>query len=169
MPLMVRRLKPMDASEFQDLRLEGFRLQNREFRFAPEDETEIRLADIEARLERDFVVAVFSGGAMVGVAGLTRFIGVKLRHKALLWGMYVKAEFRGSGAADMLLSSIIDDARHTVEAITLTVVSENRRAVRFYERWEFTTFGVEPASVKLDDGTYLDEALMVRRFVQTSS
>jgi ribosomal protein S18 acetylase RimI-like enzyme len=90
---------------------------------------------------------------------------MRLRHKALLWGMYVKAEFRGTGAADMILSALIDHARDHVEAITLTVVCENQRAVRFYERWGFRKFGVEPASVKLDDGTYLDEALMVRRLV----
>ncbi len=166
MALTMRRLGSVDAAEFQALRLEGFQLQAREFRFAPEDEAHISLTDIGARLERDFVAGVFDDGRMIGVAGLTRSTGVKTRHKALLWGMYVRAEFRGRGAADMLMSAIVAHAHGLVETITLTVISDNRRAVRFYERWGFAAYGVEPASVKSADGAYLDEALMIRRFVR---
>lgn len=165
MALTMRRLGAADAAEFQALRLEGFRQHDREFRFAPEDEADVAPGDVAARLTRDFVVGVFDDGTMIGVAGLARFAGVKTRHKALLWGMYVRAEFRGRGAADMLMSAIADHARGLVEAITLTVMSDNRRAMRFYERWGFATYGVEPASVKTADGAYLDEALMIRRVI----
>lgn len=144
--------------------MEGFRLQDREFRIAPEDEAKLSLDVVQARLARDFVVGAFSGDVLMGIAGLTRFAGVKVEHKTLLWGMYLKADFRGSGAADMLMSAMIDQAHSEAEVITLTVVDENRRAVRFYERWGFWKYGVEPASVKLADGSYLDEALMIRRF-----
>ena len=164
MTFSVRRLTPGDAEEFQTLRLEGFRLQEREFRYAPEDEAELTLADVGARLDRDFVVGVHEDGQMIGIAGLTCLDGVKTRHKALLWGMYVKAQFRGTGAADILMSALIDYARKQVEMVTLTVVHENRRAVQFYERWGFATYAIEPRSVKLLDGTYLDEALMCRQF-----
>ncbi|PWB84259.1 MAG: GNAT family N-acetyltransferase [Methylocystaceae bacterium] len=163
MSLSARRLDATDAAAFQALRLEGFRLQEREFRFAPEDEAGFALTDIGARLARDFVMGVFAGGRMIGVAGLTRFAGVKVRHKALLWGMYVRVEFRGSGAADMLMSAIVEHADGLVETITLTVIAENRRAIRFYERWGFAIHGVEPVSVKLPNGDYLGEALMIRR------
>jgi ribosomal protein S18 acetylase RimI-like enzyme len=164
MTLSARRLHPSEAEAFQNLRLEGFHLQEREFRYAPEDEAGLNLAEISARLERDFVIGVFSAGQMVGIAGLMRYDGVKTRHKALLWGMYIKRDFRGTGAADMLMSTIIDRARSQVELISLSVVQQNRRAMRFYERWGFTTYGIEPNSIKLPDGTYLDEALMTRRF-----
>lgn len=69
--------------------------------------------------------------------------------------MYLRADFRGSSAADGLVSAIIDQAHAEVEALTLTVVDENRRAVRFHERWGLRTYGVEPASIKLADGSYL--------------
>lgn len=162
MALIARRLGRENALEFQKLRIEGFQLQDRAFRFAPEDEAKISIVDIETRLTRDFVVGVFSEDMMIGIAGLTRFTGIKLRHKALLWGMYVQTEFRGTGAADKLLSAIIDHASGIVETITLTVVSDNHRAVHFYERWGFKAFGLEAASVKLADGSYVDETLMVR-------
>jgi GNAT superfamily N-acetyltransferase len=163
MQVSIRRLEPPDAREFQDLRLEGFSLQEREFRYAPEDELKLPIAELNARLSRDFVVGAFTYGQMIGIAGLAFRESVKIRHKALLWGMYVRAEFRGTGVADRLMSAILDRALGRVELINLTVMHENRRALQFYERWGFTTYGVEPRSVKLSDGAYLDEALMSRR------
>ena len=56
------------------------------------------LAEVAARLERDFVAGVFDGDTLVGIAGLARYGGVKINHKALLWGMYLRAEFRGRAA-----------------------------------------------------------------------
>lgn len=165
MTLQVRRLGAADAAEFQRLRLEAFRLQQREFRYAPEDEADFPLADVAARLERDFVVGAFENDIMIGVAGLSRFSGVKVAHKGLLWGMYVRAEYRSSGVADRLMSAIMDHAEGLIETITLTVIADNLRAVRFYERWGFAIYGTEPASVKLPNGDHLDEAFMVKRLV----
>lgn len=146
------------------LRLEGFRLHEREFRYALEDELHLSSAETGARLDRDFVVGVLSDARLIAIAGLGANNGVKTRHKTLLWGMYVQAEFRGSGAADMLMSAIVDHARERAESMHLTVVRSNLRAVRFYERWGFIAYGIEPRSIKLADGSYLDETLMARHF-----
>lgn len=100
---------------------------------------------------------------MIGVGGLAWSDGAKTRHKALLYGMYLKAAHRGSGAADEIMKRLIDEARAKVEIVTLTVVSSNLRALRFYERWGFRAYGVEERSVKNGDGDYLDETLMARR------
>lgn len=162
-PTSLRRLGPADAAAFKTLRLEGFALQPGEFRYAPEDEAEMPLAEVEARLARDFVVGAFCGGALVGVAGLQRCAGVKIRHKALLWGMYLRGEFRGSGAADAMMAALLAEARRSVEIVTLTVISDNARALRFYRRWGFAAYGVEPAAVKRDGG-YFDETAMMLRF-----
>jgi GNAT superfamily N-acetyltransferase len=162
--LDARRLSSSDAAAFQMLRLEGFRLHEREFRYAPEDEIHLSPTNISERLDRDFVVGVFSGARLIAIAGLGANNGAKTRHKTLLWGMYVQAAFRGSGAADMLMSAIVDHARSHAESIHLTVVRDNRRAVRFYERWGFLAYGVEPRAIKLADGSYLDETLMARHF-----
>ena len=125
-------------------------MQPREFRYAPEDEADMPLAEVAARLARDFVVGVFDGDTLVGIAGLTRCGGVKINHKALLWGMYLRAEFRGQGGADMLMSAILDHARGRVEIVTLTAMSDNPRALAFYRRWGFVAYGVEPAAVKYE-------------------
>jgi hypothetical protein len=83
----LRRLEAADALAFQRLRIEGLALQPREFRYAPQDEVDTPLAEVAARLELDFVVGVFHGDTLVGIAGLTRLGGVKTGHKALLWGV----------------------------------------------------------------------------------
>jgi ribosomal protein S18 acetylase RimI-like enzyme len=161
----IRRLLAPDAPAFQYLRIEGFTLQPREFRFAPPDEANTPRSEIEARLARDFVVGVYHDGELVGVAGLSRCGGVKVNHKALLWGMYLRARFRGLGGGDALMSALLDHARDCVEIVTLTVMSDNARALRFYRRWGFVAYGVETASVRCEDGTYLDETLMSLRLV----
>lgn len=163
MATTIRRLLPADAATFQALRLEGFALHEREFRFAPEDEAHFSTEDVAARLTRDFVVGAHHGETLIGVAGLALSSGAKTRHKALLWGMYVREAYRGDGAADALMAALLGHAQGRVEIVTLTVMQGNRRAFRFYERWGFQLYGVEPAAVKTSGGEYLDEALMAKR------
>jgi ribosomal protein S18 acetylase RimI-like enzyme len=166
MRAICRRLNAMDAEVFQALRLEGFTLEPHAFRFAPEDEAHLASDAVAERLQRDFVIGAFAAdqSQLIGVGGLAWNDGVKTRHKALLYGMYVKAAHRGSGVADDIMKGLIDEARAMVEIVTLTVVSSNLRALRFYERWGFRAYGVEERSAKNGDGDYLDETLMALRF-----
>lgn len=150
---------------FHALRLEGFQREPFAFRFAPEDEAHLSSEAVAQRLRRDFVIGAFrtEHSQLIGVGGLAWNAGAKTRHKALLYGMYVKAAHRGSGAADEKLKRLIDEARAKVEIVTLTVVSSNPRALRFYERWGFRAYGVEERSAKNAAGLYLDETLMALR------
>ena len=81
--------------------------------------------------------------------------------------MYVRESARGQGLADAIVSRLLEHARDRgVEIVQLTVMADNARARRFYERCGFTTYGVEPRAVKARDGErslYLDEALMAIR------
>jgi GNAT superfamily N-acetyltransferase len=163
MSITIRRLGRDDAASFHALRLEGFRLHAREFRFAPEDEAGLTLEEIAARLSRDAVFGAFDGDSLIGVAGLAFSSGAKTRHKALLWGMYLRAAYRGAGVADALMSALLEQARGRVEMVTLTVIHGNARATRCYERWGFVTYGVEPRAVRTANGDYFDEALMALR------
>jgi ribosomal protein S18 acetylase RimI-like enzyme len=159
----VRRLRAADASAYQRLRIEGFVGNPLQFRIAPEDESALSTEGIGERLEQAFVAGGFKGDELVGVGGLTRFEGAKLRHRALLWGMYVSEQARGSGLADELMRLLLQEARNLrVEQVILTVVADNGRARRFYQRWGFFVYGTEPRAIKLRD-IYLDEALMICR------
>ena len=158
----VRRLMPGDAAAYRALRLEGFATHPLEFRYSPADEEALTLAETERRLAESFVVGVFADGELAGIGGWTRFAGEKLRHKGLLWGMYVRPRLRGTGAADRIVESIVDDARREVEMLLLTVAAPNERARRLYERWGFEVHGTEPMAVRVGD-SYFDEVLMAKR------
>ena len=98
---------------------------------------------------------------MIGVGGFSRFLGAKLDHKGLIWGMYVSPAERGSGVAREIMRALIETARGQVRQLQLTVMADNARARAFYERHGFELYGVEPAAVQCDGG-WADEALMWR-------
>ena len=159
-PWTVRRLRQDDASAYHRLRLEAFTRHPRQFRVAPEDEETLLPGSVAERLEVSFVAGGYDGGDLVGTAGLTRFEGAKLRHRALLWGMYIRERARGGGLADALMRFPLAEARaQGVEQVILTVAAENERALRLYQRWGFSAYGTEPRAIKFDDG-YMDETLM---------
>jgi RimJ/RimL family protein N-acetyltransferase len=158
----VRRLTADDAAAFHALRLEGFARHPREFRFAPEDEADLSLDRVRARLVGEFVVGGFVDGELVGIGGLARETCSKLSHKGLLWGMYVREVARGTGLAAAIVERIMEHARREgVEQILLTVAAHNLGARRLYERWGFTVYGIEPRSFRVGD-EYVDEVLMAK-------
>lgn len=158
---VIRRLESDDAAAFRALRMEGARRHPREFRFSPKDEDGQPLSAVRERLAGSFVAGAFAGGELVGIGGWTRLAGAKLRHKGLLWGMYLRPSARGSGTAGRIVDAIVNDARGEVETLVLTVVAHNAAARRLYERHGFVAYGTEPRAVKVD-GRYVDEVLMAK-------
>jgi RimJ/RimL family protein N-acetyltransferase len=157
----VRRLVPADAAAYRALRLEGFAAHPLEFRYSPADEQARTLPETGRRLAESFVVGVLADGELGGIGGWTRFTGEKLRHKGLLWGMYLQPRLRGTGAADRIVRAIVGDARGEVEMLLLTVAAPNQRARRLYERHGFVAYGTEPMAVRAGE-TYIDEVLMAK-------
>ena len=161
MSLLIRRVLPSEAQTYQRLRIEGLVRHPDCFRIAPEDEAALSLPDVAKKLENGYVLGGFLDDTLVGIAGLTALPGAKAKHKALLWGMYVREEARGLGIADQLMEGILGEARNRgFEQIQLTVIANNPRAWKVYERWGFTLYGTEVKSVKVGD-TYYDEQLRV--------
>jgi RimJ/RimL family protein N-acetyltransferase len=83
----------------------------------------------------------------------------KLRHKGILWGMYVRPDGRGTGLAAALVQRVIQHARALVEEICLTVVSSNAAAYRLYSAAGFEQYGLERRALKVGN-EYHDEVLM---------
>jgi cyclohexyl-isocyanide hydratase len=86
----------------------------------------------------------------------------KIRHKGLLFRMYVAAQYSGQGLGRILLDETIRRARQlpTMEQINLTVITTNALAKRQYEKAGFRSFALEKNAIK-DDGLYYDEEQMV--------
>jgi len=157
--MRIVRLTSADVERFRAVRLEGLRGDPSGFRYGEAEDELIETGTWAARLERDFVVAAERDGEIVGVGGFSRFVGEKLDHKGLIWGMYVRPEARGSGAADAIMRALITHARAHVRQLQLTVMADNARARAFYERHGFVHYATEPQAVRRDD-SYFDEALM---------
>jgi ribosomal protein S18 acetylase RimI-like enzyme len=96
---------------------------------------------------------------LVGVVGLRLQDRVKLRHKGVLWGMYVRPEARGTGLAAALVGQVVEHARTLVEEICLSVVASNAAACRLYGTAGFKEYGLERRAIKVGS-EYFDELLM---------
>lgn len=161
--MIIRRLTSADLEVYLAVRTEGLTQDSNAFRVDPKDDAVFGAEAWRARLDRDYVVAAEKDGVILGIGGFARLPGVKTEHKGLIWGMYVRAEARGTDAANAIMTALLAHAATAVRQVQLTVVAANARAVAFYERHGFARYGVEPESVRMSDGGYADEALMWRR------
>jgi ribosomal protein S18 acetylase RimI-like enzyme len=154
-------LTPSDTDRFLSFRASALVGDPDSFRFAPNDDAALGTAAWRDRLARDHVVVIETAGEWLGVAGFSRFGGAKLDHKGLIWGMYVVPHARGTGAADHLMTALIEHAAGRVRQLQLTVMADNARAQAFYAKHGFVTYGIERDSVRRPGG-FADEALMWR-------
>lgn len=156
----LRRLGLPDAAGYRELRLEGLRRHPEAFGASWEDEAAKPLAWFAERLERNAVFgASLDAAALVGTAGLLVPDAAKLRHKAVLWGVFVQPQARGTGLAAALVARVLEQARGIVEEVRLTVVASNPAAVRLYTRAGFRQYGLERRALKVGN-EYHDELLM---------
>jgi RimJ/RimL family protein N-acetyltransferase len=152
----IRPLGPADAEEFQAIRLRGLRESPEAFGSTYDEDVELPLDVVAARLERAsppaarVVIGAYDGGRLVGTVACVQHGKVKARHKAVIWGMYVAPEARGRGLGRRLLGRVIDEAREWpgVEWLTLTVVERARAARALYVAAGFRPFGREPDGLR---------------------
>jgi GNAT superfamily N-acetyltransferase len=156
------RLTRDDLHEFMALRTRGLNEEPASFRVSARDDDNLGQAFWANRLATDIVLGVRNEGSLVAIGGLGRFVGEKLQHKGLIWGMYIVPSARGGGVSDVLISGLIDAAKGYVSQLQLTLMATNERARRYYERYGFVHYATEPGSVMTPDGP-ADEALMWRR------
>lgn len=168
MTVTIRRLSEADAQAWRALRLEGLERHPESFAAEHAMEAAQPLSYFADRIAQTRVWAAFAGAEMVGTAGLRVHPGAKMRHKGILVGMYVREGLRGTGAAEALVEALVADARGLVEVIHLSVVADNRRACRFYDRLGFAVYGLERRALKVGD-RYYDEELRARFLIDPVS
>jgi ribosomal protein S18 acetylase RimI-like enzyme len=168
-PVRIRPTCEQDALAYREMRLEALRLHPEVFGAdlaenltRPPERWQTVVRD-GAGSEKSILFVAEADGELVGMIGIRRFDGVKMEHSAMIWGVYVRPEWRGVGIIDALLAACIGwAAAHTVRLVKLSVVTTNVPAIRSYARAGFSIYGLEP-DVIVVDSTYYDELLMVRR------
>lgn len=161
--MAVRRLTRADAATFREVRLQGLRDHPEAFTASYADEAAQPLDWFADRLDGGMVFGGGADGRIDGVAGLHIPTGEKVRHKGLLWGMYVRAEARGTGLARQLIAAVLDAARGRVEEVMLGVGIGNAAAIGCYRAAGFEVCGLDLRAIKLGD-CYIDELQMTIRF-----
>ena len=103
MPLIVRPFLPEEASILGAIRLEA--LADSPPAFAERLDVAVAQGgeDFTAAIASGSVWGVFDQDQCVGMAGLDRFVGANVEHKAMIWGVFVSPTARGSGAGAWLV------------------------------------------------------------------
>lgn len=156
---VLRRLAPADAAAYRSIRLDALLRNPEAFGSTFEDENAQPLTWYADRLAGSAVFGVFHGSELIGNAGLSLGEGKKEAHKGHLRFMYVQPGSRGAGIGRRLVETIIEFARHEIELLQLTVVSDNKHARRLYASLGFLEYGFEKNGLKFD-GHYYDQVLM---------
>ncbi len=157
----IRLLTPDEAALYRDIRLEGLQRDPDAFASTFERENAMPLSWFAERIAKGNVLGAFARGELLGVAGYWPQEGEKERHKATLWGMYVRSSARGAGLGERLIEAVVEHTAGRIEQLQLGVATGNSAALRLYIRTGFSEYGREMKALK-HDGRYIDEILMVR-------
>jgi putative acetyltransferase len=127
----------------------------------PSDRLEQRRERLAALGPDDHWFVAESQGAVIALAGLTVGTG-RLRHSGHVF-LFVAREFHQHGVGTRLLETLLDVADRwlLLRRVELTVLAENERAWRLYERLGFEKEGLRKLSV-ISEGEIKDEWLMAR-------
>jgi ribosomal protein S18 acetylase RimI-like enzyme len=161
----IRPLRRVDAAAYRALRLEALERHPDAFGSSFEDESPLPLEHFAARIPETppaVTFAAWAGQQCVGMAGFYVHGARKARHRGVLWGMYVRSAWRGSGVGEALVRVVIDHARFHADQLELTVAEGNRAAAALYERLGFTPYGVLEDALRIGDRS-VAEVFMVRR------
>ena len=167
--MIYRILEPADAAAFKDLRLRGLQDAPYAFGASYEDELaqplEILCKRITTQYKENgsFILGAWTDeGLLAGVIGLRRNPGVKLAHKAFIWGMYVSPQYRGKRIGKELVIRTIKRAKSLggLEHITLNVTVGNDAAIHLYRACGFEEFAREPRALRIDED-YYDQINMI--------
>lgn len=150
---------------YKNFFLQGLREHEDSFRISPDDEFQAEFPTQNAR--DSFTLGAISGDGDKTLLGVVSFeregaAREKLRHKGLLFRMYVDERASGQGIGKQLLRAVIARAESLgdIEQINLTVVGSNKRAKALYDLFGFEIFSIEINSIKYK-GKYFDEETMV--------
>ena len=161
----LQTLTSADLKQVRTLRLTGLKESPAAFGQTAEEFERMSDEDLLAWIGPDsdkFVVGAFSENTtLVGLIGFARQTRQKVRHKGIVWGVYVSPEFRGQGISKKLLRQLLEQVRTIPDLLQLqlTVTSSQPAAAHLYRSFGFTEFGIEPRSLRLESG-FVDEIHM---------
>jgi ribosomal protein S18 acetylase RimI-like enzyme len=161
----IRRLGPDDAAALAALRAEALVEEPLAFGSSPADDRARSLEFVRTALADEHEQAVFGGydgESLVGMVGVIRASSVKQRHKAHIWGMYVRRTSQAKGLGRALLRAAVEHARAwpEIERVQMSVTSTATAARSLYESEGFRVWGTETRALAWE-GRFVDELHLV--------
>lgn len=164
----IRPVAARDAILLWELRLEGLAKHpeafGADYESAAAEAADFWAQRIEnyARENTGVIYVAAVENQLVGLTGIVVSSRPKLRHNANIWGVYVRAEWRGFHIAEALIEACIAWAKaQGAVVVKLGVATNNPSAIRCYVRCGFSVYGVDPKAIYYN-GVFIDELLMVR-------
>lgn len=120
--------------------------------YSVEEEKEILRSYEESQRSIMFIAEV--DDQIVGTANLSAHSREREAHVAEL-GITIIKEYWAYGIGSIFMEELIDFATHSgIEVISLEVVTENERAIKLYEKFNFSTVGTLSKRLKVDCSYY---------------
>ena len=163
----IRELRPENAETLWRLRLEALEREPYAFAMSPEEHRETTVDSMRAILADSsgdaFVVGLFVEGDLRGMVGFMRERRIKLRHKGMIWGVYVSPAARGTGGGGAMMRKCLERASSIegLRQVKLGVAEVNTAARALYESCGFEVYGKERGSLVVN-GELVTELHMVR-------
>lgn len=159
----VRRLVPADMERWLDLRIESLNDSPSAFMASPEGELSVGVEVFKERISKggdaNVIFGAFVGNEIVGCVGLIQETATKAKHKATIWGMYVKPEHRGKKVGHKLLQIAIEHAKRKLQILKLDLSVEASRdsAKKLYTSLGFKSWGLEVSAINIGGKLYDEE------------
>lgn len=165
MMMHIKNINREQANEFWKLRLEALQSNPEAFGSSYEDNVHTPMNEVILKINNEpdnYILGAFTeNNELMGIAGFRREQGMKVRHKGMIWGVYVSPTHRGKGIARELMQEILHRGTEIegLQQIQLSVVTANHAAAEQYKRLGFVTYGVEKDAL-IYQGQGFDEELM---------
>lgn len=132
-----------------------------ELQFSIEDEKKF-IRDNNKK-DKEIFLVILDKDKIIGTIFLfKKFVREKTKHRCSI-AISILKEYNNLGIGSVLLKKVIDIAASCeYEQIELEVVENNYIAISLYKKLGFLKYGCLENSMKLKDGTYLNEILMYK-------
>lgn len=161
MPIEIREVTSNEAARYKQFLMTGLIQDEEAFRISPGDE--INAPFPTSGKADSFTLGAYENKILLGVASFQRdgHNREKLRHKGLIFRMYVAPQSRRKGVGNLLLQELVKRIKQIkdIEIVWLTVVNNNYAAKSLYEKHGFKIFSIELKAIKWK-GKYFNESSM---------
>ena len=161
--MTIREIQSTEVLDYKQFLMQGLEQDHQNFRISPSDEMKEPFPTIGTT--DSFTLGAFTDNGLAGVVSFQREgqNREKLRHKGLLFRMYISPLFRGQGIGSLLMQALLERVTKLpdIEQINLTVVSNNVVAKKLYEKFGFYSFAKEINALKWKDSYYTEEQMVL--------